>query len=218
MMKVFSEIMLRGQLFSCLSQEGVLITKLNNLSNKLLTYYKDPKRSYHTIKHIIELLDYLDLFPNLENRNIFVLAIIFHDIIYSVNRDDNEELSVEFFKSSMNEINYHDKDVIDQVSSWILATKTHENDTGDYDCLFFLDMDMAILGSESNRYEEYCDQVYQEYVTNGGVDPERYVEGRKKFLNGVLKSEQIFKTPLFNRLFENTARQNIERELEKLNK
>ena len=65
---------------------------------------------------------------------------------------------------------------------------------------------MAILGDAAN-YGRYSLGILQEYADIGS-----FVTERKSFLQRQLKSE-IFHLPFFKEILEETARQNLQREL-----
>lgn len=185
---------------------------INGTFDELLKCYNTPKRYYHDMTHIISLLK---LWENNKNRladeEIVYLAIWFHDAIYDSWKSDNEELSAEMAKEFLIKINYPEYK-IEKVLSYILATKTHESN-GDSDLNFFLDFDLAILGSDETIYDIYAQQVRDEYSFYPTF---LYNRGRRKVLNAFLEKNSIYKSDEFKALLESQARANIQRELDNL--
>jgi predicted metal-dependent HD superfamily phosphohydrolase len=54
---------------------------------------------------------------------------------------------------------------------------------------YFLDLDLAILASSAEEYEEYSSRIRQEYVH---VCAEDYREGRSKVLRKFLERDKLF--------------------------
>ena len=91
----------------------------------------------------------------------------------------------------------------------ILATKFHlEADYPDTNLL--LDADIAILGADWKRYQQYRNQVRNEYCL---YSDEQYSRGRKAVLQLFFMQPHIFHTDPFFERFETQARLNLTREL-----
>jgi hypothetical protein len=74
------------------------------------------------------------------------------------------------------------------------------------------DIDLAILGSEPEKYDQYARQIRREYAW---VPLDRYREGRISFLQRLLAGPGIYQTEELAYL-EKPARSNVERELANL--
>ena len=194
----------------------------NRWLRNIKSHYKEPQRYYHTISHIQQMLDlFLTFRGTLNNPDAVFLAILFHDVIYNPRAGDNEELSVVEFERFYREIT-QDKDCRlklavnnARVSQYILATKTHNvSDNADEDMLMFLDFDMSILGAGEVEYVEYSQQIRYEYQH---VPLGTYTQRRSEVLQGFLAYPAIFNTDSFKVTHEQTARNNIAREISHLN-
>ena len=95
---------------------------------------------------------------------------------------------------------------IARIEAAVLSTAEHSPDLREDERLLS-DIDLAILGAPSARYQEYERQIRLEY---GFVDPGRYRAGRSTFLRGMLERERIFQTGPLAVRFEQAARHNIE--------
>ena len=203
---------LRIIFYKKLSQYSQDKADINGTFDELSKLYSSPKRYYHDITHITNLLKLWENNKNkLGDEEIVYLVIWFHDAIYDSWKSDNEELSAEMAKEFLIKINYPIYK-IDKVVQYILATKTHESN-GDSDLNFFLDFDLSILGADETIYDIYAQQIRDEFSFYPNF---LYNRGRRKVLNAILEKKSIYKTDEFKALLENQARTNIQRELDNL--
>ena len=115
-----------------------------------------PYRYYHTLEHIYSLYENYDRLG--EENDVLEWCIWFHDIIYEPRNKDNEAQSAEYFYYFLREmgitIDHRKKELIKAI---ILQTQNHfsPHSIEDKACDIFLDMDLAILGSDSYHYDQY---------------------------------------------------------------
>ena len=138
-------------------------------------------------------------------------AIWFHDAIYAPLAGDNEEASAELARARLR-LMALDARLIDRVATFILATKRHELLEASPELEIFLDLDLSILASPKDVYDEYARAVRREYRP---VPEALYRHGRRKVLRGFLARPRLYYSPLADR-FEARARENIARELARL--
>ena len=171
--------------------------------------YAGKGRHYHTLDHLDFLLTQLtDVKSSVTSWNILLFTLYYHDFVYSVTRKDNEERSADAAAERMGFLDIPAADIA-ACRKQILATRSHEENQ-DADTRFFLDADLAILGSSPVKYRSYCAQVRKEYSIFPGI---LYNAGRKKVLSAYLNREWIYQTEYFYEKFELQARENIQREL-----
>ena len=176
--------------------------------------YDEPIRKYHTLEHIEDLLTELQVYQEkIDDLNAVILAIFFHDIIYDPTARDNEEKSAELFSSLMSE-NLSDV-IVQKVVSYIISTKDHSPAVSkDEDLLYFLDLDMSILGRDRLAYAQYSKKIRMEYCH---IQEVAFNSGRSTFLRKILLDEKtIFLTEEFRSKMEQKARENIAWEIEEL--
>lgn len=167
---------------------------------ELESRYGEPHRHYHTLVHIGEMLALLP------HANETVLAAVwFHDAIYD--GDANEERSAELARTALHELRFPQA-TIDAAAELILATKSHQHVAPESRA--FLDADLAILGSDRERYRQYVAQVREEYAH---IPEPLFRGGRAAILDGFLARPRIFETDEFHERFEQKARENIAAEL-----
>ncbi|MCR9248927.1 MAG: hypothetical protein NXI20_00830 [bacterium] len=181
------------------------------LWNEIESAYNQRSRHYHNLIHIQSLFDVLSsLKEQVNDWEIIQFSIFYHDIIYKATKSNNEEKSAELAVDRLIEIGL-DTERIESCKNQIVATKTHEGH--DSDTKFLLDADLSILGTTSQDYIKYTQQIRKEY----SIYPDLlYKPGRKKVLQHFLEMDRIFKTDHFYNQLENQARQNLQAELDSL--
>lgn len=174
--------------------------------------YSSKKRHYHTLQHLDNLLSQLtDVKSEIQNWEIILFTLFYHDIIYNSIKSDNEEKSAELAEKRMKQISVSN-DKIELCKKQILATKSHIKST-DNDTNYFTDADLSVLGQNWETYLLYCKNVRKEYSIYPTLV---YNPGRKKVLNHFLSMDRIFKTDFFYNKFEIQAKQNLQQEIESL--
>ena len=193
-----------------------LISKYSN-NEKLKTEYwaeieksySQKKRKYHNLNHLENMiLELENVKDQISDYDALLFSVFYHDIIYKATSKDNEEKSAEIAKTRLDKLNISNERIT-KIYNQILATKSHKK-SDDSDTNFLLDTDLAILGKDWNVYENYVQQIKEEY----SIYPDfLYKPGRKKVLIHFLKFEEIFKTDYFKEKYEKMARENIQREI-----
>lgn len=182
------------------------------LWNEVEINYRDAGRYYHDLSHIKNMYNaLLEAKELVEDWDIMLFSLFYHDIIYQTRRTDNESESALLAAKRLNEINIAKKR-IERCSVHILATKGHTK-SADNDTNIFIDADLSILGAENQIYQRYIKDIRSEYFIYADKE---YSYGRRKALNHFLKMERIFKTQPFFDKYEDQARKNIEDELTRL--
>ena len=219
-----------------------VLSALERWWDRLEKLHCEPKRAYHTLVHLEEMVGYLRLFPQLDSPSI-VLAIFFHDAIYDPTSGTNEEDSAKLFRTFHTELSEltgrstldandnqghpaenqdHGGDGdgcwIKSVMDMILATKSHQcpgTDDSSQELCLLLDFDMAVLGKEPDAYDGYAGLIRREYSF---VDRSTYCSKRADILESFLQVPFIFGTDDIRSALEDRARSNIQREMESLRK
>lgn len=182
-----------------------------NLFASLETRWREPHRRHHDGRHLAECLDLLIHWIELAQfPNEVAIAIWFHDAIYDPKSTQNERDSANWAVRELTVARVNG-DSIDRIEELILSTdhgsrfQHHEQP----DMQLLHDIDMAVLGSQPERYRRYQAGVASEYSFAGDA----YASGRGRFLQSLLDSEWIYKTPAGRSTFEEQARANIQQEL-----
>lgn len=178
------------------------------LCEQLLACYAETHRHYHSQQHLSECLA---LFSELQvacaHPDEVALALWFHDAIYDTQAHDNEARSAAWAARTLTEAGA-DAAVTARVEALILATR-HAHMPQDQDEAVLVDIDLAILGADPQRYREYTQQVRAEYAH---VPPEAFRQGRRQVLAAFLQRPAIYSLPAMAAR-EAQARRNMEQEL-----
>ena len=161
--------------------------------------YSEGHRHYHTLMHINHMLE---LLPHVDET--VLAAVWFHDAIYD--GPFNEERSAALAREALTEFVF-DENSIARVEELILATKSHSPSAAAQE---LLDADLAILGSDPERYREYVAQVRKEYAH---VPESIFRAARNRILKSFLDRPRIYLTDRFYELIEQQARENLQREI-----
>jgi predicted metal-dependent HD superfamily phosphohydrolase len=182
---------------------------VSQLWEELEKAYAAKGRYYHTLDHLAYMLELATRYKQAsEQQDLLLFAIFYHDMVYSPSRSDNEEKSAELAEKRLSKLELPAADIA-FVKDMILATKAHQPHS-DTTINFLLDLDLAILGADNQRYDAYSQAVRKEYRIYPDL---MYKPGRRKVLQHFLAQPSIYKTPVIQQAFEAQARQNLQREL-----
>ena len=186
--------------------EDIVLIEL--LWQEIEIQHSSPNRYYHTLKHLEYIYNELE---KVKLNHILEFSIFYHDIIYDVEKIDNEEESAKLAISQLKKLNISEEDKT-AIKQLILETKTHQA-TSTQNKLF-LDADLSILGSNPIEYKNYIQKIQKEYrVYNKSV----YRKGRGKIIKMFLEKDKIYQSEYFYELYEKKARYNLSKELKKIN-
>lgn len=188
------------------------------LGAHLAELYVTPRRAYHHLGHIVDVLDWFDWVADHEDwrapREV-ATAILFHDAIYVAGARDNEARSAALARQAI--LEHGDLSGVDaaRVTQLIELTARHgklglEELEDDEEARRFLDCDMAILGASPQRYQQYVGEIAEEYRA---VPAEAYRAGRRAFVQGLLDKPRIYLSELFFLELEEAARENLRGEM-----
>jgi predicted metal-dependent HD superfamily phosphohydrolase len=180
------------------------------LREDLLARWSETHRKHHTVTHLHEMLDAIGLLAEsgIEfDREAVELAAWFHDAIYEIGRDDNEDRSAELARELLSS-----SPVRDEVARLVLATKAHTVPEDDVNGAVLSDADLSVLGSEPLRYRRYAAAVREEYAD---VPDEVFKPARAQVLRALLEGP-LFHTAAGRERWEERARRNIADEISAL--
>jgi len=174
--------------------------------DSLLAAWSEKHRAYHTLQHLGECLTHLDehsISLNDRDAAAIELALWYHDAVYKTRASDNERRSADWAVKTLKECGA-DEELQVLVESLIMAT-CHGFKPEGHLPQFIVDIDLAILGAGEERFNEYEQQVRQEYRWVPGL---LYRRKRSELLQHFLDMPQIYNTPEFSPL-EEQARRNL---------
>jgi predicted metal-dependent HD superfamily phosphohydrolase len=177
------------------------------LREDLLARWSETHRKHHTVTHLHEMLDAIGALADAGiefDREAVELAAWFHDAVYEIGRDDNEDRSAELARELL-----ASSPIRDEVARLVLVTKTHKVGADDINGAVLSDADLSVLGSEPPRYRTYAAAVREEYAE---VPDEVFKPGRAQILSSLLEG-QLFHTGVGREWWEDRARRNIAEEI-----
>ena len=183
----------------------------DELFSNILQHYSEKDRHYHNLTHIQKMLDFSFLHADkIQDIETLQLAIFYHDIIYNSMSKNNETDSAALAVEQLSSTNFP-KEKIRLVEQFIVSTQKHFLLIAHSDLDYFLDFDLAILGTERTVYEDYAEKIRKEYKW---VPSFLYNKNRKKVLQHFLEREHIYFTATFRNQYEIIARENLVFEIE----
>ena len=190
--------------------QGLGATPPAGLLPALLAAYAEPQRRYHTQQHLAECLVHFEAVQNQAQRPAELeLALWFHDAVYDVKAKDNELRSAQSAAQALGEAVLTESSLGGRVHELIMATR-HEALPEHDDARLLVDIDLAILGADPERFAEYDTQVRAEYAW---VPWPIYGIKRRQVLQGFLQRSAIYATPYFHTRLEQQARTNLHRSM-----
>ncbi len=192
---------------------GVDRTDLEAAGLDLLARYDEPHRYYHDQRHLSEVVAAVALLAeHTRDLSAVMLAAWWHDAIYIVGADQNEEASARLATATLASWDADPERVL-RVGDLVRLTATHDPAAHDADGQVLCDADLAILASPPNRYATYVADVRREYAI---VPDDVFRAGRAQLLRGLLDRPQLYRTPSAHERWEAAARANVEAELRDL--
>lgn len=182
---------------------------------KLLDRWSEPQRRYHTVDHLLDVLNRVDeLAPHTSGSDLdaVLLAVWFHDAVYRPDRSENEERSAALAELALPEAGVP-RDRTDEVARLVRLTVDHDPAPGDVNGELLCDADLAVLAGSPGEYARYAAEVRREY---GFVPDGAFIEGRTAVLRQLLGLPCLFRTPYARERWEHVARRNLTTELDLL--
>jgi predicted metal-dependent HD superfamily phosphohydrolase len=182
------------------------------LMRELMSAYNSPHRHYHSLQHLRECLDLFERHATAADEPAEIeIALWFHDAVYDITATDNEAKSAELATTSLTAAGVN-PDKIARIHEHILATRHSALPVG-RDQQLLVDIDLAILGANRERFAEYERQVREEY---SWVPSPIFQHTRAAILREFLARSPIYNTPALREELEARARDNLARSLEQL--
>lgn len=178
----------------------------------LVSLYSGSQRYYHNWSHINGCMEEFDRARSyVQNPAALQLALFYHDAVYDTRAKDNEEKSAQFMQQEMQTCGIP-LEALELPHNLIMATK-HDIEPASIDEQIIISIDLAGLGKSPEDFDRYGANIRQEY---GWVDPETYGRERAAVLQGFLDKKHIYPFFLFREMYEQQARENLQRSIERL--
>jgi predicted metal-dependent HD superfamily phosphohydrolase len=171
----------------------------------LIARWDEPHRKYHTLQHLRECLSLFDSVRGLSARPAEIeVALWFHDAIYDTERSDNEERSAEWASTAATAAGAAPP-VAARIHALVMATK-HTAAPSGAEAQLLVDIDLAILGADKQRFAEYERQIREEY---SWVPIDVFEQKRRAILRAFLGRPRLYATPHFHAALDAAARANL---------
>jgi len=176
--------------------------------------YAQPERHYHDERYLEECLRELANVHDLGERERRILrwAILWHDAVYDPGLNRNEERSAELAERELAGCSVDPADAA-EVARLIRVTERHRADPGDRMAALLVSIDLAVLGSDPDRYAEYVADIRKEYAH---VPDPLWQAGRAAVLKRLLAVDPLYPDPRFQAALGAQARTNMNAELRTL--
>jgi predicted metal-dependent HD superfamily phosphohydrolase len=194
-----------------LSAQGASPDLVDRTFDDLVRRYRAADRHYHTLDHIVTVLDTLDLLCT-ASPPALLLAAWLHDVIYDSRASDNEERSADYTRGLREPLGL-DESLTDEAARLILLTRTHQTTTEDVPGQLLLDADLVILGASPEEYHRYAQAIRREYAW---VPEDLYRKGRAGVLERFMERPRLYYTASLHERAEPQARRNLLAELQSL--
>lgn len=184
------------------------------LLSRLVAAWSEPQRHYHVLRHLQECLLLLERWgKDASARHEIGMALWFHDAVYDPMRTDNEDRSARWATEALQDLGVADA-TVRRIARLIRATKhaaptAHPRAARVKGADLLLDIDLAILGADRARFEEYERQVRLEYAH---LAERAFATARADFVETLL-GKPIYRTQVAMLELEQRARENLVRSL-----
>ncbi|WP_131748968.1 hypothetical protein [Frankia sp. Cppng1_Ct_nod] len=186
--------------------------------------HAEPGRSYHTFRHVAEMLTAVRLLVAADRNRArsggrpygdvclawpdpaCVLAVFFHDAVYDTRAGDNEARSGELAVATLTALQCPGS-LVGDVDRLVRATRTHASTEPDEAVVN--DADLRVLARPAPEYDRYVRRIRREYAW---VSPEQWISGRAAVLCSLLENG-VYATLWGSRHWESAAHANLSREL-----
>ncbi|MFA6535814.1 MAG: pantetheine-phosphate adenylyltransferase [Candidatus Paceibacterota bacterium] len=177
----------------------------------LVARYGETHRAYHTLEHIVSMLDELrEVCTLLSAPSDVNLAVWYHDVVYEPpSKDhpviaDNEARSAYRAELDLQKLGLT-KNTIEHVKELIMAT-THTEMAPDLDAQYLVDLDLAILGKSAKKFDRYDRGIANEY---SWLPIQDFRRGRADVMEKFLNRKPLYLTKFFQDRYEATAKENL---------
>ena len=186
---------------------GASVDAREEIADGLTESYKENEnRVYHSHRHIIEMLDFIETSTKYGNADL-IYAWFYHDCVYGTGTGDDEKLSAERFAADAKILKFPEW-MTERICHYIMMTKHGSSLPELWNERLIADCDLWILASPFKRFKEYDEEIRMEYLD---IKDEVFNRERLKFLQGMLEREAIYHSNEFRIPYEAKARINIKK-------
>jgi len=190
------------------------------VGENLLARWAEPGRHYHNARHLADVLAHVDeLAEEAHEPELVRLAAWYHGAVfdaaerasYAHRGGEDERASAALARLELGALGLPER-AVDRVTELVSALDRHAPMGSDDDCAVLCDADLAMLAAEPQRYRAYLADVRAEY---SHLPVEEFVRARIAILRRLRERPRLFASPM-GRFWEEPARQNLDGELQRL--
>lgn len=160
----------------------------NDMLKVLKPYYAEKHRHFHTLDHLIALLEDVETlnsevgFRSETEYKSFQCAVLFHDVVYNPRSSHNEKMSELFFQAHKDEYPEVDTEL---VSDLILGTALLDDSNASSAVRTFNRLDRQILIKDTKSLIQYGEKIWKEYSF---LDYSKFLDGHFKLIRELVKN------------------------------
>jgi predicted metal-dependent HD superfamily phosphohydrolase len=178
----------------------------------LLASWAEPHRRYHTLGHLRDVLTHVEeLADHAADPDAVRLAAWYHDSVYRGQPDD-EERSAQRAEAELAALDIAPP-LIAEVARLVRLTIGHDPEDGDHNGEVLCDADLAVLGTEPDRYRANSAAIRAENTHVPDLD---FRARRARVVHKLLSGAGVYHSPLARSRWESRARANLTDELRTL--
>ncbi len=174
-----------------------------DVHDRLVAYYNEDWRSYHTFDHIRDTLGWLDdCKEHADDSDAVEMAIWFHDCIYVIGANDNEAQSRDYFLAESDGV--LNESYRSRVAHLIMDT-CHMEKPDSNDGELIADIDLTSFGLAWEDYYSDSLNVQKEF----SIQKPATFESKTFYLKKLKERTTIYHSNYYLQHYENAAQQNI---------
>ena len=179
------------------------------VGQQLLARWAGPRRRYHDIRHLRDVLGYVELLVgHADDADAVRLAAWYHDAVFEAGPDD-EELSARQAEADLTALGVP-AGFVAKVARLVRMTTDHNPAPGDRDAEVLVDADLASLAISWEEYRRNSADIRIEFAH---VPDALFRSGRAAIVAALLAAPALYRTPTARARWEQAARVNLRAEL-----
>lgn len=196
--------------------------EIERIGQRLLTRWTEPNRHFHNARHVADVLSHVDeLAEEAHEPDLVRLAAWYHGAVfdaaerasYAHHGGEDERASAVLARLELGTLGLPPR-AVERVAELVATLDRHTYVCDDDDCAVLCDAELAMLAAEPQRYKAYLTDVRAEYAH---LPVEEFVRARIAIVHRLRKRRRLFASPMA-RPWEEPARQNLDAELQRLEK
>ncbi len=180
--------------------------------NEVAKKYAETSRHFHVLGHVeYRLVEFNRASRLARCPDAVELALWLDNTICDQRFDDNEEQSALYARKLLARMGVRDE--IRLLTPELIRSTFEHKETDSIDGQIVIDVDLAIFGQPKELFDRYEELLQMEFRH---IPSREYRRRRQATLRSFLQRPRIYQTAPFFRLYEDLARDNLARSVEKL--